>query len=78
MPTEEKYRKTNDPENPSVCVKCGATIMAETVARPIWDGPFPCSGSGQCEYEDVPYCPNCEKKPSFYGRPIKVPFPGGD
>lgn len=56
--------------------KCGETIMAAQVAHPIWDGPFPMSGSGQCHYETVPYCPKCETKPSFHGAPIDVPFPG--
>ena len=49
---------------------CGTEILGETVAHPIWDGPFPCSGRGQCEYETVPYCPKCEEKPSFHGAPI--------
>ena len=74
MPPDDRYRKTDDPENPYVCVKCGATILAVKVAHPIWDGPFPCSGSGRCEYEEVPYCPKCEKQPSFTGAPINVPW----
>lgn len=53
------------------CKKCGGDVMAKTVAHPIWDGPFPCSGSGRCEYEQVRYCPNCEKEPNFHGTPIK-------
>ena len=56
--------------------KCGTEIMAAKVAHPIWDGPFPCSGSGQCHYETVPYCPECETAPNFNGAPIDVPFPG--
>lgn len=54
------------------CKDCGAVIMAARVAHPIHDGPFPLSGSGQCEYEVIGYCPNCEKKPSFHGTPITV------
>ncbi|MBA7558665.1 hypothetical protein ES708_00271 [subsurface metagenome] len=56
--------------------KCGTEIMGARVAHPIWDGPFPCSGSGQCSYETVPYCPKCETEPGFHGAPIDVPFPG--
>ena len=56
--------------------KCGTIIMSTTVAHPIWDGPFPCSGSGRCHNEIVPYCPKCEVKPNFHGAPIDVPFPG--
>lgn len=49
---------------------CGTKILCINVAHPIWDGPFPCSGSGQCEYEIVPYCPKCEEEPSSSGAPI--------
>lgn len=49
---------------------CGTQIMGEEVAHPVWDSPIPCSGSGRCEYETVPYCPKCETKPNFHGSPI--------
>lgn len=55
---------------------CGERIMAAKVAHPIWDGPFKGSGGGACQYETIPYCPNCEIKPDFHGSPIDVPFPG--
>lgn len=55
-----------------VCADCGSEIMGERVAHPIWDGPSRCSGSGQCHYENVPYCPKCEQKPNFHGIPIEV------
>ena len=55
-----------------VCLDCGSEIMVESVAHPIWDGPFPMSGSGKCHYEKVPYCPKCEGKPNFHGQPIQV------
>ena len=45
--------------------------MGARIAHPIWDGPFPMSGSGRCDYEEVPYCPKCEKKPDFHGTPIE-------
>lgn len=54
------------------CLNCGLEILAEKVAHPIWDGPFPMSGSGKCHYETVPYCPKCEPKPDFHGTPIEV------
>lgn len=63
------YRKTADGYE---CVKCGATVMTGRVAHPIWDGPFPMSGSGRCHYENVPYCQKCEHEPNFHGTPIKV------
>ena len=45
--------------------------MAAKVAHPIHDGPFVGAGSGECRYEDVGYCPNCETKPNFHGAPVK-------
>jgi len=41
------------------------------VAHLIHDSLFPLSGSGKCNYEYVPYCPNCENKPSFHRAPVK-------
>ena len=54
------------------CIQCDSEIQAGRVAHPIWDGPFPMSGSGRCHYEEVPYCPKCEKEPNFDGTPIQV------
>jgi|SRR3989344_6231996 len=54
------------------CAECGSKIMGATIARPIWDGPFPGSGSGRCHYEKVPYCPKCEVEPNSSGIPIEV------
>lgn len=56
------------------CVSCEGVIMSATVAHSIHDGPFPLSGSGRCEYEEVPYCQNCEEKPNYHGSPITIPF----
>ena len=64
-----KYVKQED--GTYKCRDCGETIMAARVAHPIWDGPFPMSGSGRCDYKEVPYCPKCEKKPDFHGTPIE-------
>lgn len=63
------YRADDEKEGYE-CTKCGSDVMGANVAHPIWDGLFPMSGSGQCTYEDVPYCPSCEKEPDFHGAPI--------
>ncbi len=54
------------------CKECHAVILSQRVAHPIWDGPSPMSGHGECRYEEVPYCPNCERKPNFSGAPITI------
>jgi rubrerythrin len=66
---EKNWKKVSENPPKWVCKDCGATIMAATVAHPIWDGPG-ASGSGECDYESVGYCPNCEKKPGFHGAAI--------
>lgn len=67
-------RCTRNEDGTWTCNACKSSIRAKTVAHPIHDGPFPLSGSGKCEYEEVIYCPKCEKEPSFHGTPIKKPF----
>lgn len=52
------------------CKDCGATIVTATVAHPIHLREMPGAGSGQCQNEQVPYCPNCERKPNFHGTPV--------
>lgn len=49
---------------------CGTEILGKKVAHPVWDGPFPLSGTGQVKYETVPYCPKCEEEPALNGAPI--------
>ena len=61
------YIKTEDGYK---CINCNSEIMTVKVAHAIWDGPFPCSGSGSCAYENIPYCPKCEKEPNYHGSPI--------
>ncbi len=51
---------------------CGTEIMGAKVAHPVWDGPFPMSGSGQVKYTTVPYCTKCETTPDFHGMPVEV------
>jgi len=58
------------PDFTYACWDCGEGILAAQVIHPIWDGPFPLSGSGRCSTENVPYCPKCELKPSSRGTPI--------
>jgi hypothetical protein len=50
--------------------KCGTVLLGAEVAHAVHDGLFPLSGGGDVEMETVPYCPTCEDKPSFHGRPI--------
>ncbi len=59
-------------DNGLECTGCGSEVAAAKVIRAIWDGLFPCSGSGQTMQSTVPYCPGCEEKPSPYGLPITV------
>ena len=59
------------------CSECESKIISATVTHSIHDGPFPLSGSGQCKYEKVPYCSNCEEKPNYSGAPINIPFSRG-
>jgi len=46
---------------------CGEVVLAFIDYRPIWDGPFPCSGSGRVKREVIPYCPKCEEEPKPQG-----------
>ena len=50
--------------------KCGATIQTARVHHPIHDGPFPLSGGGRVQVEEIPYCPRCELTPDWQGLPI--------
>jgi len=65
---ESNWKKSDD--GSWHCNTCGALIMGARVAHPVHDGPFPGAGSGECEYETIGYCPNCEKKPDFHGAPV--------
>ena len=51
------------------CAKCGTMALTASIAHTVLDGFFSCSGSGEVSYEEAPYCPKCEEKPSFYGSP---------
>lgn len=69
----DNYEQVSDNPPRWNCKTCKGTIMAVTVLHPVWDGPFPCSGSGQVKRgDDLPYCPKCEVEPSSSGAPIKV------
>jgi hypothetical protein len=54
------------------CKKCGSQILAVIRYYPIWDGPFPCSGSGEVGSENIPFCPQCEEKPDSRGTPSAI------
>jgi hypothetical protein len=69
-PDEKNWVRQEDPEGGWFCKECLAPILAVRVAHPIHSRSMPGAGSGQCHYEDVGYCPNCERKPSFHGIPI--------
>ena len=49
--------------------KCGATVMAAKVHHPIWIKGTT-GGFGNVYLETVPYCPQCQTKPSESGAPI--------
>jgi hypothetical protein len=65
------YKKSNS-RGSYKCTNCNSEVKGVTRAHPIWDGPGPCSGGGQCEYEQIPYCPKCEQEPTSSGLPIIV------
>lgn len=50
---------------------CGESLRAVTRHHPVWDGPGLCCGSGEVRTEQVPYCRNCEERPTEQGMPIK-------
>lgn len=53
-----------------VCKTCNADILGATVAHPIHIARFGGAGGGECKYEEIGYCPNCERKPDFHGTPV--------
>ncbi|TSC72030.1 MAG: hypothetical protein G01um101438_790 [Parcubacteria group bacterium Gr01-1014_38] len=67
----ENYEKDGDQWR---CRDCRALILATKVTHPIHAFELPGAGLGRCQYTIVPYCPNCETKPEFHGRPLEVPF----
>lgn len=52
------------------CKKDGTLILAVIRYYPVWDGPFPCSGSGEVLSENIPFCPTCEESPTNIGTPV--------
>lgn len=62
----ENYVKNGDGWK---CKDCGADILGAQVAHPVWIRGF-AGGGGECKYDTLPYCPNCEKKPNFHGAPV--------
>jgi hypothetical protein len=68
-----KYRQVGEVYK---CKDCGADIKGVTVAHPIHLREMPGSGFGECHYVEVPYCPNCEIRPSSSGAPVHYGDPG--
>ena len=72
---ESEKRKPGNPENyvqageGYKCKTCNADILGAQVAHPVWVRGFT-GGGGECRYETVPYCPNCETKPNSHGSPV--------
>lgn len=50
---------------------CGAILLSAQVNHPVHDGPFPLSGSGEVQTQQVPYCPDCHAPPSPQGAPVR-------
>jgi len=69
MGSEIIYKQTHDGFQ---CMSCDSEIQTAQVAHTIRDNLFLFSGSGKCKYEEVLYCPKCEKKPNYCGLPITV------
>lgn len=59
-----------NPEDGYVCRECDGPVLGAQVAHPIHSRMMPGAGSGECQYEMVPYCPNCDKKPNYHGAPV--------
>lgn len=68
-PGNEKNWAKSKTDDTWTCNTCGALIQNAHVAHPIWVSEG--AGFGECQYEDVGYCPNCEKKPNFHGHPVR-------
>lgn len=54
------------------CKDCATGILGAQVAHSVHIKGMGGAGTGECEYSTVPYCPNCEKKPDFYGTPVEI------
>jgi hypothetical protein len=53
------------------CVDCDSDVLDMERRHPVWDGPFPLSGSGRVVTAHIPYCPKCEEVPKERGSPIR-------
>jgi len=51
-------------------MNCGEEIDCIWRTHPMWDGLFPCSGSGEVNKYPIPYCPKHEDEPDSHGLPI--------
>lgn len=55
------------------CVTCRTTIERVEVVHKIHTSLFNLPGTEKNSYENVPYCPACERKPNPEGTPIGKP-----
>lgn len=66
----ENYLPKPDGEPGYLCRDCGDEILAATVHHPVWIEGMGCAGTGEVRTSQVPYCPNCERKPGSQGTPV--------
>lgn len=69
-PGDEKNWELDD-NREWVCRTCKGNILVAKVAHPVHVAGLN-GGFGECRYEEIGYCPNCEKKPDFHGTPIQT------
>ena len=53
-----------------ICYQCGRRVESELLGHLVWNIPFLGIHTNKCLFEPVPFCPNCERPPENYGRPI--------
>lgn len=49
------------------CSTCGGPPEVGVIAHPLHYPDQPGVGKGECRYEQIVYCPNCEEPPNFHG-----------
>jgi rubrerythrin len=55
-----------------VCKDCNGAILGAVVAHPVHQHEIPGAGFGECQYETIAYCPNCEIRPNPNGSPVYI------
>lgn len=67
----EECATWNEPRKEWLCKNCGSIIMSQTVARSMHLKDM-LGGFGQCQYDEIPYCPKCEVRPNYHGKPVII------